>query len=668
MASFNHQQRMAVEHVDHPCLVLAGPGSGKTTVITHRTKKLIEEEGISPSNILVITFTKAAAMEMQQRFLQLMGGKRLPVSFGTFHAVYFQILKYAYNYRAENIIREEKKYEILRNIVHKTELDISDENEFVANLISEIGNVKGEMLDVAYYYSKNCPEEVFKKIFREYNDTLIRANLIDFDDMLVMCYELLTKRKDILKLWQDKYRYILIDEFQDINRVQYEVIRLLAKPQDNLFIVGDDDQSIYRFRGARPEIMLNFEKDYPEAKKIILDTNYRSTPEIVAAAGKLIRNNNKRFEKQIRAERENGSKPVILPFDNVYKECNYILEEIEQLIAKGLTYQDMAVLYRTNTNPRTLLEKLMEHNIPFCMKDVIPNLYDHFIAKDIIAYINAAVDFREKGVMKRGDMLRLINRPKRYISRDVFPRAEVNLEDVKRFYQDKGYVLERISKLEYDLAMIRNMNPYAAIQYIRHGIGYEEYLTEYAEYRRMKPEELYDVLEELSEAAKPYKTYQEWFKKIEEYGEELKKQARERQEKKDGITLATMHSSKGLEYRAVFIIDANETITPHKKALLPEDIEEERRLFYVAVTRAKDWLYICHCRERYGKETDVSRFVEEMVSMLDELTVGQEIRHKKFGTGKITQIRDGKIKAVFADGKEYVFDAKFCLGNGIIRV
>lgn len=668
MASFNHQQRMAVEHVDHPCLVLAGPGSGKTTVITHRTKKLIEEEGISPSNILVITFTKAAAMEMQQRFLQLMGGKRLPVSFGTFHAVYFQILKYAYNYRAENIIREEKKYEILRNIVHKTELDISDENEFVANLISEISNVKGEMLDVAYYYSKNCPEEVFKKIFREYNDTLIRANLIDFDDMLVMCYELLTKRKDILKLWQDKYRYILIDEFQDINRVQYEVIRLLAKPQDNLFIVGDDDQSIYRFRGARPEIMLNFEKDYPEAKKIILDTNYRSTPEIVAAAGKLIRNNKKRFEKQIRAERKNGSKPVILPFDNVYKECNYILEEIEQLIAKGLTYQDMAVLYRTNTNPRTLLEKLMEHNIPFCMKDVIPNLYDHFIAKDIIAYIHAAVDFREKGVMKRGDMLRLINRPKRYISRDVFPRAEVNLEDVKRFYQDKGYVLERISKLEYDLAMIRNMNPYAAIQYIRHGIGYEEYLTEYAEYRRMKPEELYDVLEELSEAAKPYKTYREWFKKIEEYGEELKKQARERQEKKDGITLATMHSSKGLEYRAVFIIDANETITPHKKALLPEDIEEERRLFYVAVTRAKDWLYICHCRERYGKETDVSRFVEEMVSMLDELTVGQEIRHRKFGQGKITQIRDGKIKAVFADGKEYVFHAKFCLGNGIIKV
>ena len=666
--AFHEAQLQAIHHREGPMMVLAGPGSGKTTVITHRVKYLVEQCGVEPGSILVITFTKAAAQEMRKRFEKLMEGRRLPVSFGTFHAVFFSILKRAYRYDASNIAREEQRTRIIRELADKLRMDVEDEAEFTSQILTEISLVKGEMMNLDYYYSKNCPEEVFKKIFREYNDTLIRANLIDFDDMLVMCYELLTKRKDILKLWQDKYRYILIDEFQDINRVQYEVIRLLAKPQDNLFIVGDDDQSIYRFRGARPEIMLNFEKDYPEAKKIILDTNYRSTPEIVAAAGKLIRNNKKRFEKQIRAERKNGSKPVILPFDNVYKECNYILEEIEQLIAKGLTYQDMAVLYRTNTNPRTLLEKLMEHNIPFCMKDVIPNLYDHFIAKDIIAYINAAVDFREKGVMKRGDMLRLINRPKRYISRDVFPRAEVNLEDVKRFYQDKGYVLERISKLEYDLAMIRNMNPYAAIQYIRHGIGYEEYLTEYAEYRRMKPEELYDVLEELSEAAKPYKTYREWFKKIEEYGEELKKQARERQEKKDGITLATMHSSKGLEYRAVFIIDANETITPHKKALLPEDIEEERRLFYVAVTRAKDWLYICHCRERYGKETDVSRFVEEMVSMLDEVTVGQEIRHKKFGTGKITQIRDGKIKAVFADGKEYVFDAKFCLGNGIIKV
>lgn len=413
MASFNHQQRMAVEHVDHPCLVLAGPGSGKTTVITHRTKKLIEEDGISPSNILVITFTKAAAMEMQQRFLQLMGGKRLPVSFGTFHAVYFQILKYAYNYRAENIIREEKKYEILRNIVHKTELDISDENEFVANLLSEISNVKGEMLDVAYYYSKNCPEEVFKKIFREYNDTLIRANLIDFDDMLVMCYELLTKRKDILKLWQDKYRYILIDEFQDINRVQYEVIRLLAKPQDNLFIVGDDDQSIYRFRGARPEIMLNFRKDYPQSGQVLLNDNFRSTTQIVEAAGRVIARNKTRFPKNIIARGGDGALVRSLEFPDQQQECTYILREIQNWQARGGSLRQVAVIYRTNTQPRVVIQKLMEYNLPFRVRDQVPNLFQHWIARDLFCYMRLAM-----GSGLRKDLLPVLNRPKRYLSRE----------------------------------------------------------------------------------------------------------------------------------------------------------------------------------------------------------------------------------------------------------
>lgn len=667
--SFNEEQQMAIEHVDGPCLVLAGPGSGKTTVITHRTKKLIEEHGISPGNILVITFTKAAAREMQERFESLMDGNRLPISFGTFHAIYFKILKYAYHYSADNIIREEKKYEIMREIVHNMDLDISDENEFITNILSEISVVKGEMMDITYYYSKNCAEEIFKQIFETYNQKLIRANLIDFDDMLVMCYELLTKRKDILKLWQDKYQYILIDEFQDINLVQFEVIRLLAQPQNNLFIVGDDDQSIYRFRGAKPEIMLDFEKNYPGTKRITLNTNYRSTEEIIKASKKLIKNNKKRFEKDIQSVRVSDKKPVIHQFANVYEECKHILQEIQDKIELGYSYQDMAVLYRTNINPRILVEKLMEYQIPFHMKDVIPNMYEHFIAKDIFAYISAAKDFREKNTLKRSDLLRIINKPKRYISRDVFLNPEVNLEDVKRFYQNRGYVLERISKLEYDLAMIYHMAPFATIHYIRQAIGYEDYLKEYAEYRRMKPEELYDVADELAEAAKPYKNYEEWFLHIEKYGEELKKQAKERMEKKDGIELATMHSSKGLEYRTVFLIDANESITPHKRALLPEDLEEERRLFYVAMTRAKEELYIYYCKERYGKEVEMSRFVEELLNRLDEVTTGTRLIHRKYGTGTVQKVKQGKIVAKFDNSdKEFIFDGKTCLSKGIIKM
>ena len=669
MPSFNKEQRIAVDHVDGPCIVLAGPGSGKTTVITHRTKKLIEEEGVNPSGILVITFTKAAALEMQSRFVSIMNGNKLPVSFGTFHAVYFRILKYAYHYSAENIIREEKKYEILREIIQKMELDISDENEFISNILNEISAVKGEMMDLEHYYSKNCGEEIFKKIFHSYNDHLLRANLIDFDDMLIMCHELLSQRRDILKLWQDKYQYILIDEFQDINRVQYEVIRLLAQPENNLFIVGDDDQSIYRFRGARPEIMLNFEKDYPGAKRVILDMNYRSTGEIVRAAGKVIKNNKKRFDKDIRTVHGEGSKPEILQFKNVYEESRYIMDKINNYIERGYRYGDIAVLYRTNTNPRHLVERMMEFQMPFRIKDIIPNIYEHFIAKDILAYIHASRDFKNRGKMKRSDILRIINKPKRYISREVFRKSEVDMEEVKRFYQDKGYVLERISKFEYDLAMIRNMNPFAAIHYMKNAVGYDTYIEEYAQYRRMKPEELYDIMDELAESAKPYKNYDEWFEHIAAYGEELKKQAKERMEKKDGVELATMHSSKGLEYRAVFIMDANESITPHKRALLPEDIEEERRLFYVAMTRAREELHIYYCGERYGKEAETSRFVEEVMNTLDEFSVGTPVQHRRYGQGTVKRVAQGKLVIYFDHlRKEMVFDGKTCLSKGIIKL
>ena len=268
-------------------LLLAVPGSGKTTVITHRVRYLVEKHGVEPGGVLVITFTKAAAVEMKQRFQKLMGGRTLPVSFGTFHAVFFSILKHAYRYDASNIVREEQRVQFIRELMDKLNLDVEDEAEFINSILSEISAVKGDMINLDYYYSKNCSEEIFKKLYQGYEDALVRKNLLDFDDMLVMCYELFTQRKDILSAWQKKYRYILVDEFQDINRVQYEIVKMLAQPENNLFIVGDDDQSIYRFRGAKPEIMLGFQKDYPQAQKTLLGINYRSTSNIVETAGRL---------------------------------------------------------------------------------------------------------------------------------------------------------------------------------------------------------------------------------------------------------------------------------------------------------------------------------------------------------------------------------------------
>ncbi len=605
--AFNDSQIKAVDFKDGACLVLAGPGSGKTTVITHRTKKLIEEYGVNPSNILVITFTKAAATEMQTRFQALMGGRYYPVTFGTFHAVYFKILKYAYNYSADNILREEKKAEYLKEIIEKLHLDIDDEAEFLRDIIAEISLVKGEMVDLNNYYSKNCSEENFRRIFNMYNDRLIRENVVDFDDMLVMCYELLTKRPDILKLWQDKYKYILIDEFQDICRVQYEVIKLLALPENNLFIVGDDDQSIYRFRGAKPEIMLGFGADYKDASKILLDTNYRSTAAIVDSASKLISHNKKRYEKDIKPHRDGGISPDIAVFKDEKAEIDHILKLIASYKEQGCEYSDIAVLFRTNTTPRLLVEKLLEYNIPFKMKDVIPNIYEHWIARDIFAYIRIAL-----GSRARGDFLQIINRPKRYIARDAFIEPEVSFWDLKEYYSDKRYVVERIERLQYDLQWLERMTPFEAINYIRHGIDYDTYIQEYADYRRMKPEELYEVLDELQAAAADFKTYDQWFDHIASYNEELKRQNKERMDMKEGVELCTMHSSKGLEYKVVIIISANEGITPYQKAHLPEDMEEERRLFYVAMTRAKDNLHIFAMRERFGRGIELSRFLGEI--------------------------------------------------------
>ncbi len=610
--AFDKAQNEAVTFKTGPCMTLAGPGSGKTTVITHRIKNLIEEYNVSPSEILVVTFTKAAATEMEERFFKLMeaSDKRSisrQVTFGTFHSVFFKILKYAYNYNAGNILREDKKREYITQIVSKLNLEYEDMSGFVSDIISEMSLVKSEMINLSTYYSKNCPESIFRRIYSEYNEKLYQTGQIDFDDMLTMCYELFTKRKDILQLWQEKYKYILVDEFQDINRIQYMIIKMLALPQNNLFIVGDDDQSIYSFRGAKPDLMRNFAEEYKNAGVIRLSVNYRCNPEIVSTAARLIKKNKHRYDKQIEAYNKRVYPVQIIEAKNIMDESEYILKLIREYKEKGFDYKDIAVIYRTALSPGNLLQKLLAYNIPFKMRDAMPNIYEHWIAGNIFSYIKLAL-----GDCSRAHFLNIINKPKRYISRDAFKTESVSFEELKKIYFSKQYVVDRIEKLEYDLKLIRNMTPYAAINYIRHGVGYEEYIAEYADYRRINAQELYEVLDELALSAKNFDSYEKWFAYIDKYKEELKLQEKNRYKTEDGVTLSTMHGVKGLEYRAVIIMDANERITPHFKAVLEEDIEEERRMFYVAMTRAKERLHIIYLLKRYEKELEPSRFISEI--------------------------------------------------------
>ena len=652
---FNQAQMMALEHRDGPMMVLAGPGSGKTTVITHRIKRLLEA-GVDPSGILVITFTKAAATEMKERFLRLAreedekrkqaeqgakcaqrtGGSRTGaekpffgtadpgswrreacgtsleaagsrVSFGTFHSVFYHILKWAYRFPAGNVISGEEKRQYFKKFLDESEMEVEDEAEFISSIINEISYVKGERLDLKYYYSQNCPEEWFKKLYDGYDEMLKTTGKIDFDDMLVMCHELFTERKDILAAWQKKFKYILVDEFQDINLLQYQVVRMLALPENNLFIVGDDDQSIYRFRGAKPEIMLGFEKDFPGTKRVLLGTNYRSTKEIVETSLRLIEHNKVRFEKKLEPFRGSGRPVDFRVFDNPGHEMDTVAQSIRAYHDAGYQWSEIAVLFRTGANSGLMAERLMGYNIPFKLRDVIPNLYSHWIAKDLFAYMEIAA-----GSRKRSDFYRIMNRPNRYFSRDAFDTPIVSFDRLKSFYQDRDWMEERICDLEADLRAMAPLKPVAAVNYIRKAIGYDDYLRSYAEFRRMKPEELFETADKLAESAAEFATFVEWKEHAARYEEELKKQNQEEcEETKDRVTLSTMHSAKGLEYPVVFVVDVNEGIVPHHKAGLPADIEEERRLFYVALTRAKDRLHVAAVKERYHRKTDVSRFVEE---------------------------------------------------------
>lgn len=605
---FNEAQVQAIQHTDGPCLVLAGPGSGKTLTIVNRVKYLIEKQKVRPEEILVVTFTRFAAAEMKSRLCLVMGKRDLPVTVGTFHGIYYGILKWAYRMNQENILSETEKYQILRGVINKERMEIFDEEDFIQDIAAEIGKVKNNRIPLEEFVSEKCSADAFRNIYRNYEQHRKELKKIDFDDMLVLCYELFQSRPDVLAQWQKKFRYVLIDEFQDINRIQYDVIRMLAQPENNLFVVGDDDQAIYGFRGADSELMLGFGKDFPDAKQILLGMNYRSTANIVQNSLKLIENNVERYSKKLEANREGGSCLHIQEVKDPVEEAEYVLEEIQKCKENGIKEEEIAILFRVHTDARAVVEAMVERKIPFQMKEHLPNIYEHFIAKDIMAYFRLAT-----GARHRQDFLQIMNRPKRYLGRDSVAGAKVSFEDMRKFYCDKDWMIDRIDQFEWDVKMLMKMAPYAAIQYIRKRIGYDDFLKEYAFTHQINRSDLNEVLAEIEEAAKAFSSVEEWFAHVEEYTETLKVKEKERNRPRPGVRLMTIHASKGLEFKQVFLIAANEGRIPYQKAKTDKEIEEERRLFYVAMTRAKDFLKICYVKIKNGKEVTPSRFVDELL-------------------------------------------------------
>lgn len=596
-------------------LVIAGPGSGKTLVITHRILNLIHEKKVNPQNILVITFTKAAALEMQNRFYALAGkdnpGDFYPVTFGTCHAIFFQIIKLVKDIQAKDILKEYEKCsmmeEILSDALNVMQSQFTPSMELAQKILSEISKVKNTGLDYQKWESAYCSQAEFIFLYESYQKECTRQGKIDFDDMLLLCLELLRTKKSLLEKCRSMFTYILVDEFQDINAVQYEIIKLLGAKHQNVFVVGDDDQSIYGFRGASPQIMSKFLADFPGAQKVELVKNYRCKQEIVDTSVRLINHNSNRFLKKFEAIPSNRHSVRYISSMNRRQQFERVALCIQEYMKEeGHHYEDVAVLFRTNGHASMLVEQLSLLGIPFQCREKLENIYDTSIAKDLIAYIRFALNRNQAA-----DFFRIMNKPGRYIKRNAIPvhpfRGDMLLQDIR----DKN-VLQSVSHMLKQLDFIKRFEPFAAINYIRKGIGYEQYVIEYARHFHLDVQEQLDILEEISQSAKNFRTLKHWLEFVTTY-EETMEQGYQNQK---GIHIKTMHGAKGLEWPVVILPDLNEGNMPYKKAQTPEQIEEERRIFYVAMTRAREYLFFFYVKK---EEADLiglpSRFLQECLRL-----------------------------------------------------
>ena len=603
----NTAQQKAVCHETGPMLVLAGPGSGKTTVLLCRISRLLERGLAKPQEILALTFSKAAAEEMKSRFENLNGASG--VSFGTFHSIFFRILRSRYGWNVEQIFQEEERRSILRNSIEAVKWDIPDLEEYISQFFSQLSLMNSELEQPNRFTPTGMPVEEFRKLYRAYEGYKERHEKLDFDDMLTQCYQLLREDAAVREYWQRKYKFILVDEFQDVNQAQFACLQILAEKHQNLFVVGDDDQSIYAFRGARPDFLLHFPTLYPAAKKVTLNTNYRSTERIVNLAERVIGNNEVRFVKNMKGIGEAGDKVTFFLAEDAAKEAAHIAEKIGRLLDEGVPLTEIAVIYRTNLQGGAFARELYKRGIPYDLRDNSGNVYEHWVAKDLLAYLLLAENEESDSALRR-----ILNKPKRYIGKDLLAEAETMPYTLLRSFfvcpSLKGWQEENLENLRIDLNQIRKRTPYDALKYIRKVIGYDEYLEEFAAYRRTSAQVLQEIADEIMETAKDCADVRSFREQLERLSLQMKEQSRKKGQKRNGVALMTMHGAKGLEFRAVFLPSLVEGIVPHEKGM--DTVAEERRLFYVAMTRASEKLCLSAILQRYEKERKPSRFLAEM--------------------------------------------------------
>lgn len=613
LANLNQNQKKAVMHKDGPCLVLAGAGSGKTRVLTTRIAYLIDQN-IPSYNILAITFTNKAAKEMKERVTNLVSQ---PLSFiGTFHSLGVRILKEEYK-----CVNLDKNFTILDSddvlsVIKKIEKELNIDPKFCApsyvrNRISFIKNENLSFLEIEKYFNTDV-EQMVIKIYKEYLDILEKNNSVDFDDLLRLPVKIFKENKEILEKYQERYQYILVDEYQDTNEVQYQLIKLLAAKYHNLFVVGDANQSIYGFRNANFKNILNFEKDYQNCEVITLEENYRSTENILKIANCVIKNNKERKDLELHGVLGEGVKTKYIRCVDGKDEVENVLKEIDHLIREGYSYQDMAVLYRTNAQARSVEEVFLKHNVPYQVVGAY-YFYQRKEIKDLLCYLKLINNPTDDISLRR-----IINVPKRGIGVVSVDKLESLAWENKTSMFDaitSGKELE-FKQLILDLReSAKNLSLTELIDEILEKTHIKEELSKE---KNLENELRLDNLEEFKSITASFEE-RTGSVNLDDFLDEISLIAdiSEHKSNNNGVTLMTIHSAKGLEFRCVFLIGMEEGIFPHQNSLYDSsEIEEERRLCYVGITRAKDRLYLTNAKRRilYGKEelNPVSRFIEEI--------------------------------------------------------
>lgn len=598
----NEKQKEVTEALKGQVLVVSCPGSGKTTSMIARANALVTA-GVNPSRILIITFSKEAAVGMEAKYKQTFGDSM--IHFGTIHAICFEVLRNVDGYSREDLFTETEKWAFFSTLLHKRiRADMME--DYIKNVISAIGYVKNRCMPPETYTSDNISTQDFCNCYYRYEEYKRNLGKIDFDDMLLLTRDIFLKKPAILELYKKKYEYIMIDEYQDTNRVQADIFYMLAGENGNLCVVGDDDQSIYGFRSADSTIMLDFPKKYKNCKVIYLDTNYRSEPDIVTAAGRLISNNRVRFKKQFLAAKKGSGVITKVSYKDVSEQRDGVLRRIDTLHKAGTPYQEMAILYRTNKQNQLYVQKLMKYDVPFYTTEAVSDYHNDFPFMDFMAYYRLS-----EGCYKRGDLQRILNRPSRYLKSEPFKNVNFDLDELLSACQklpNSSAAMSKIYDLWEDVAALRGKKPKEFLDYLFHIMGYRDAAISFAEYCGKDEKETEELLDLLIDEAQEFESMEEWGAYAEQYAKKLQ----EKRKKKEGICLSTYHASKGLEWDKVFLIDCNEGVAPFKKAEAPEEIEEERRLFYVAFTRARNEVRLSYIQSQGSRSVIPSRFLAEL--------------------------------------------------------